>query len=170
MIWKPAACATSSALKNVRIRSIPYPAPTTLANSTAEPPTSSITMCRSAAPARKNITTPVHAIAANVPRIWLQHQQTPDEPDDHAERRQPQRNPLDLVALGRQPRGDVDADRELRELGGLQRRQRSDLDPPRRAVLFMSDAWNQDCSEQQQRHPDERRRQSLPNAVVEPRQ
>ena len=99
--------------------------------------------------------------------IGFEHQQSADHADDHAEGGETEGDALDLVALGGEPGGDVDADGEFGELGGLERGQRADLNPARGSVLFVSDAGDQDRGEQQERDPDDGRGEALPDPVVD---
>ena len=96
------------------------------------------------------MTTPVQAMAAEGSKVRFEHEQSADDADNHAERRQSERDAFDIVTFGSQPGGDVDADRQLGELGWLKRRQRTELNPALGAVFLVSDAGYQHHGEHDQ--------------------
>jgi hypothetical protein len=74
--------------------------------------------------------------------VGLDQDEPGDEADGQRERHEAEGKAADRLAAARQPGGDIDDDRQLGELGGLEGRQRAKRDPAPGAVGVSTDDEN----------------------------
>ena len=100
-------------------------------------------------------------------QVRLKHDQGADEPHHQHEWQDAERPVLDRVALRGQPGCHVNDHGELRELAGLHRRERADLDPTLRAVRLMAEARQQHEHQATDRGQHQQRAQAREVVVVD---
>ena len=100
-------------------------------------------------------------------QIRLGHEQKSDPADHHRKRQQSEREPPDVAPLRREPGCQVDDDRQLGELRGLERRQPAELQPTARAVLLVTNPRNRHKRERHHGHDHQQHRCSPPQPIVQ---
>jgi hypothetical protein len=98
--------------------------------------------------------------------VWLDDDQPGHDAQDDQERDRAVRESSDPPAFPCQPVRHVDHDGDFRQLAGLERRQRPQLEPARRTVLDHTQARHQHQHERYHRENQQQQRHFLPAVIV----
>jgi len=100
--------------------------------------------------------------------IWFEHNETAHQAHHKDERHNTKSESLHRFALGRQPGRDVNNEGQLRELARLDRRQRSNGEPPVCPVAVDTDVGNEHNQQAGKRRKHDHRAPDFEDVIIKP--